>query len=113
MWNAGCWLPRTTVLLGGIKMLGVEFAERPEQAAGIQFEIVGWTSCLHDAWLWNTFIVVGTNPEDTGGTVRGAWASCSMRRRNRSGSCRLQHYADWLEQHPTTFIRSKERLDEK
>ncbi len=37
------------------KMLGVEFAEGSEQAAGIQFEAVGRTGCLHDAWLWNTF----------------------------------------------------------
>jgi creatinine amidohydrolase len=29
------------------------------------------------------------------------------------GLSRLQHYADWLERHPTSFIRPKERLDEK
>jgi creatinine amidohydrolase/Fe(II)-dependent formamide hydrolase-like protein len=29
------------------------------------------------------------------------------------GLSRLQHYADWLESHPTSFIRATERLDEK
>jgi creatinine amidohydrolase/Fe(II)-dependent formamide hydrolase-like protein len=29
------------------------------------------------------------------------------------GLSRLRHYADWLEQHPANFVRSKERLDEK
>jgi hypothetical protein len=29
------------------------------------------------------------------------------------GLSRLQHYADWLERHPASFIRAKERLDEK
>ena len=29
------------------------------------------------------------------------------------GLSRLQHYVDWLERHPGTFIRSRERLDEK
>jgi hypothetical protein len=29
------------------------------------------------------------------------------------GLSRLQHYADWLDQHPTMFIRAKEHLDEK
>ena len=29
------------------------------------------------------------------------------------GLSRLQHYADWLEQHPASFIRAKERLDAK
>jgi creatinine amidohydrolase/Fe(II)-dependent formamide hydrolase-like protein len=29
------------------------------------------------------------------------------------GLGRLQHYADWLDQHPASFIRAKERLDEK
>jgi creatinine amidohydrolase/Fe(II)-dependent formamide hydrolase-like protein len=29
------------------------------------------------------------------------------------GLSRLQHYADWLDQHPTIFIRAKERLDAK
>jgi hypothetical protein len=29
------------------------------------------------------------------------------------GLGRLQHHADWLERHPTSFIRPTERLDEK
>jgi creatinine amidohydrolase/Fe(II)-dependent formamide hydrolase-like protein len=29
------------------------------------------------------------------------------------GLSRLQHYADWLDQHPPAFIRARERLDEK
>jgi hypothetical protein len=29
------------------------------------------------------------------------------------GLSRLQHYAEWLEQHPASSIRAKERLDEK
>ena len=29
------------------------------------------------------------------------------------GLSRLRHYADWLEQHPASFIRATERLDEK
>jgi hypothetical protein len=29
------------------------------------------------------------------------------------GLSRLQHYADWLEQHPASFIRARERLEER
>jgi creatinine amidohydrolase/Fe(II)-dependent formamide hydrolase-like protein len=30
-----------------------------------------------------------------------------------AGLSRLQHYPDWLEQHPACFIRAKERIEEK
>ena len=56
-----------------------------EQAAGIQFEVVGWTGCLHGVVMEYLQRTIGSAPLTS----------------------------DWLEQHPTTFIRSKERLDAK